>query len=754
MPASLDIRLLGPFRVSVQGEAVDESRWARKKARTLVKLLALEPGRELLRDVLIERLWPELDAEQGLNNFHKTLHAARRALEPDLKPGAVSSYLVTQDQKVALRAPGELFIDAEEFEKRARAALASGDPGDYAAALEPYAGELLAEDRYEDWASVRRDKLANLHQEVLVRYAAVRESPVAIELLEQAVAAMPGNENAHRHLMRLHALAGNRHLAVAQYRQCAEALRRDLDAEPEAATQRLYEEIQTGLLGPAAVEAPAGEPALTAAAAPGVPAKTHRFRLLVAGLFAAALALGGAWYFSRSGERIESLAVLPFTSDTGVSLDYLADGLTEGLINALSQVRPLRVMARSTVFTYKGKAADPRAVGRAIGVRAVLSGHVVRRDGNLAVSIELVDTRDGAQIWGARYSFEPTALSAAQSRLAAEVTAALSLRPRDTGYTRVATRDPRAYDFYLRGRYHWNERTDAGYQKAIEYFDQAIAVDPGYALAFAGLADSYGLLGWQSAPPRAYLPKARSMALQALALDDKLAEGHTSLGMIKALYDWDWRGAEAEFRRAIELNPGYATAHHWLAVHLNGQGRHDEARAEFARALELDPLSRIINVNAGYPDHYQGKLDLAMKAYRRAVDLDPDFVTAHEDLALALEQAGREPEAAAEVVRYLTAAGEPALAERFRQAARTKGYKAGLQAWLDETLSRANALYVSPIEIAQLYVRTGNKEKAFEWLDRAFAERTAPLVYLKADPLYAALRSDPRYQALLVRIGL
>ncbi len=753
MPAALEIRLLGPFRVSVQGEAVDESRWARKKARTLVKLLALEPGRELLRDVLIERLWPELDAEQGLNNFHKTLHAARRALEPDLKPGAVSAYLVTQDQKVALRAPGELFIDADEFEKRARASLASHEPGDYAAALELYAGELLPEDRYEDWASVRRDKLANLQQEVLVRYAALRESHGAIELLERAVAAMPGNENAHRQLMRLHALAGNRHLAIAQYRQCAEALRRDLDAEPEAATQRLYEEIQAGLLGPAAPEAPVGEPAAKAAE-PATPVRRHRSWALVAGLLAVALALGGAWYYTRTGERIESLAVLPFTSDAGVSQDYLADGLTEGLINSLSQVRPLRVMARSTVFTYKGKAADPRAVGRAIGVRAVLTGHIVRRDGNLAVSIELVDTRDGAQIWGARYSFEPTGLSAAQSRLATEVAAALSLRPRDTAYTRVATRNPRAYDFYLRGRYHWNERTDAGYQKAIEYFDQAIAVDPGYALAFAGLADSYGLLGWQSAPPRAYLPKARSMALQALALDDKLAEGHTSLGMIKALYDWDWRGAEAEFRRAIELNPGYATAHHWLAVHLNGQGRHDEARAEFARALELDPLSRIINVNAGYPDHYQGKLDLAMKAYRRALDLDPDFVTAHEDLALALEQAGRKPEAAAEIVKYLTAAGEPALAERFRQAARTRGYQAGLQVWLDETLARANALYVSPIEIAQLYVRCGDAAKAFEWLDRAFAERTAPLVYLKTDPLYAPLKSDPRYQALLLRIGL
>ena len=753
MPAALEIRLLGPFRVSVQGETVDESRWARKKARTLVKLLALEPGRELLRDVLIERLWPELDAEQGLNNFHKTLHAARRALEPDLKPGAVSAYLVTQDQKVALRAPGELFIDADEFEKRARASLASGDPGDYAAALELYAGELLAEDRYEDWASVRRDKLANLHQEVLVRYAALRESHGAIELLEQAVAAIPGNENAHRQLMRLHALAGNRHLAIAQYRQCAEALRRDLDAEPEAATQRLYEEIQAGLLGPSAPEAPVGEPAAKAAE-PATPVRRHWSWALVAGLLAVTLALGGAWYYTRSGERIESLAVLPFTSDAGVSQDYLADGLTEGLINALSQARPLRVMARSTVFTYKGKTADPRAVGRAIGVRAVLTGHIAQRDRNLAVSIEVVDTRDGAQIWGAQYTFETTGLSAAQSRLATEVAAALSLRPRDTAYTRVATRDPRAYDFYLRGRWHWNQRTDAGYQKAIEYFDQAIAVDPGYALAFAGLADSYGLLGWQSAPPRAYLPKARSMALQALALDDKLAEGHTSLGMIKALYDWDWRGAEAEFRRAIELNPGYATAHHWLAVHLNGQGRHDEARAAFARALELDPLSRIINVNAAYPDYYQGRLDLAIKAYRKVIDLDPGFVTAHEDLAVALEQAGREAEAAAEVGRYLTAAGEPALAERFRQAVRARGYRAGLETWLTEILTRANASYVSPIEIAQLYVRSGNTAKAFEWLERAFDERSAPLVYLRADPLYAPLRPDPRYRSLLDRLGL
>ena len=749
MPPTLDIRLLGPFRVSVAGEPVDESRWVRKKARTLVKLLALEPNRELLRDVLIERLWPELDPEQGLNSFHKTLHAARRALEPELRSGAASSFLLTQDQKISLRAPDELFIDADEFERRARAALASNAPGDYSAALELYAGELLAEDRYEDWASVRRDKLAGLHQELLLRYAALQETHGALELLEQATRAVPGNENAHRQLMRLHALAGNRHLALVQYRQCAEALKRDLDAEPEAATQRLYEEIQAGLIGPSDAA-----PAASVAAPASAPASARHRWILPAALAALAAVLAAGWYSTRTGDRIESLAVLPLTSDQGGPMDYLADGLTEGLINSLSQIRPLRVMARSTVFTYKGKAIDPREAGRAIGVRAVLTGHVSQRERNLAVSIELVDTRDGAQIWGAQYTFEPTGLSAAQSRLASEVAAALSLKPRGADFAHVSTRDPRAYDYYLRGRWHWNQRTAPGHQKAVEYFEQAIALDPGYALAYAGLADSYGLLGWQSAPPRAYLPKARSMALKALALDDKLAEGHTSLGMIKALYDWDWRGAEAEFRRAIELNPGYATAHHWLAVHLNGQGRHDEARVEFARALELDPLSRIINVNAGYPDHYQGKLDLAMKAYRRALDLDPSFGAAHSDLALALEQAGREADAAAEVARYLAGAGDAALTERFRQAARAKGYRAGLQVWLDALLERANASYVSPMEIAKLYVRLGNAAKSFEWLDRAFDERSAPLVYLKTDPIYLPLRQDPRYGALLARLGL
>jgi TolB-like protein len=474
----------------------------------------------------------------------------------------------------------------------------------------------------------------------------------------------------------------------------------------------------------------------------------------VAAVAALAALLALAWNSVRSGDRIESLAVLPFTSDQGASLDYLADGLTEGLINSLSQLRPLRVMARSTVFAYKDRAISPREAGQAIGVRAVLAGRVARRGRDLVVSIELVDTRDGAQLWAARYAFELGELNAAPVRLAFEVAAALSVKPRGVDFARASTRDPRAYDAYLRGRWHWNQRTSAGYQKAIEYFEQASAVDPGYALAYAGLADAYGLLGWQSAPPRAYLPKARAMALRALSLDDRLAEGHTSLGMIKALYDWDWQGAEAEFRRAIELNPGYATAHHWLAVHLNGQGRHDEARAEFAQALALDPLSRIINANAGYPDHYQGRIEAAIVAYRKALDLDPGFATAHEDLSLALEQSGREAEAAAEVVRYLKAAGEPSLAERFERVSRERGYKPALQAWLDEVLRRANAAYVSPLQIAQLYLRTGNAPKALEWLERACDERSAGLVYLKTDPQYAPLRSDPRFPSLLARVGL
>lgn len=572
---ALRIHLFGAFRVIAGGVPIGDPQWARKKARTLVKILALDPSHEASRERLIEMLWPDLDPEAGLNNFHKTLHAARRALEPGLEAGAGSRFLVTRELKLALRAPGGLWVDALEFEARAKAGLESGEPGPIREALDLSAAEFLEEDRLEDWAAIPRERMAALRQELLLGLAAIEERAgnwhVADGLLNQAAVEGPLNEKAHRALMKLHAGRGNRHLALAQFRRCAEILKRELDAEPESATVRLFEQIQAGETGtaprdPEPVPAPVGP--LSAAALPA-PARRKFFALAAAG--GATLALGAAamwraWRPATGRQPIGSLAVLPFQIPRGAAIEHVSEGLVEELISTLSRLPRLRVMARSTVFAYKDKSADPRAAGKAVGVAALLTGTIASDGGSgLRLSVELVDTSDGARLWGNQYPLSTRELSVVQARIANDVAAALAYEFHGDEQKELVptySGDPRAHEAYLRGRFHWNQRTETGFRKVIEYFESAIAIDPRYARAFAGLADCHGLLAFSDAPPAENFPKARAMAEKALQLDPRLAEAYTSLAMVKALFDWDWAGAEADFRKAIELNPGHATAHH------------------------------------------------------------------------------------------------------------------------------------------------------------------------------------------------
>ena len=776
MTGTLQITLLGSFSVAVDGEPVPEERWARRKAKTLIKILALEPTRELHRDQLVERLWPDLEPSLGQNNLHKTLHAARRALEPQLEPGTPSRFLVTVEQRLALRAPAAYQIDAVDFEQAAATALAAPGRDTLTTAIDLYRGELLPEDRYEDWAAAARERLAQRYSELLDHLGqieqAARDYAAAVEVWQKAIGVDPCNETAHRGLMYAYAASGRRHLAINQYRVCTEELRRQLEAEPEVATTALYEQIVSGHFPALAMTAaatgdstrvqPASSFTAPAAAFPekqsvlpsesGWPARMRIRWAIGAATGLAAWGAWGAWRQWQGSQAIRSLAVLPFTSDA--ALEFVADGLTEGLINRLSRLPALRVMARSTVFRFKGPAVDPREAARAIGVRALVTGRVVQQGSALVVSAELVSADDGAQLWGRQYRLEAEQLTSAQSAIASDLAAVLALPLLPETRRRLEepeTRSPAAYNNYLRGRFLLNRRTAASFRQAIELFDEAIRLDPAFAEAYTGLADCYGLLAFDAASPRENMTRARAMATRALQLDPNLAEAHTSLAMVKALYDWDWAGAEAEFRRAIELNPGNATAHHWFGVHLNGQGRRAEAEAELRRALELDPLSRIITVNAAYPAHFQRDYATAERLYRRALELDPTFVVAHEDLALLLEQTGRLEESARATATLLRLSQEPDLAARFEAES---GYAAKLNLLRAHRVAQSRTEYVAPMVIADLSARLGDAEQAFTWLDRALEQRAAPLVYLKVDPRYRLLRADPRFAVLLRKIGL
>ena len=482
------------------------------------------------------------------------------------------------------------------------------------------------------------------------------------------------------------------------------------------------------------------------------------YGLTAALLLVIGIAIGGVTHFRTPSDLpANSLAVLPLSNgSSGADLEYLGDGITETIINNLSQLPGLRVMARSTVFRYKGKDQDPRVIGRELGVEAVLTGRVVQVGDNLVISTELTNVSDGSQLWGEHYNRKLADLLAVQEDIARQITFKLQLHLSGEQQKLLARRytdDTDAYQLYLRGLFYFNKRTNQGFLKAVDYFQEAIQHDAGYALAYAGLANCYGLLGWESSPATDYIPKAQAAADKALRIDSEMAEAHTSRAMIKALYEWDWPGAEAEFRRAIELNPGYATAHHWYGVHLGAMGRFEEAKHELQRALDLDPLSLIINLNNAYPYHYTHQYDRALAIYQKTIEMDPSFAWAHEDLMLAYEQQGRQREAIEEGATALRLSGNPDLANAVQHAYTDGGYKAALQSWLNGVALESKSHYVSPMRFAQLYTRLGDRDQAFEWLQKAYARRCGPLVYLNVDPQYNSLRPDPRFRQLLEKMG-
>ena len=474
------------------------------------------------------------------------------------------------------------------------------------------------------------------------------------------------------------------------------------------------------------------------------------------------LAAAGLFYrFARRAETIDSLAVLPFVNvSADQDVEYLSDGITESLINSLSQLPHLRVISRDSAFRYKGKETDAQTVGHELGVRAVFKGRVMQRGNGLAISAELVDARDNSHIWGQQYSRKASDIFALQEEIAKEMTTALRVRltgEDEKRLTKSYTANPEAYEDYLKGRFWWNKRTEQGLDKGIEYFQQAVAKDPTYALAYSGLADCYSLLPvYGFVPPKEDFPKAKEAALKALQLDDTLAEAHVSLAYIKTFYDWDWSGAEREFQRAIALNPSYATAHQWYGTALRTIGRLEEAIAEQKRALELDPLSLVINRDLGFTFYVSRQYDQVIEQERKTLELEPNFVGAHRTLGLAYLQKSMYKEGIAEIEKELVLyPGNTRVLAGLGYAYAVAGKRAEAQKVLDKLNQLSKQSYVPADAMALVYAGLGDKDKAFEWLEKSYEERSTVSYYpLKADPIYDPLRSDPRFADLLRRMNL
>ena len=494
----------------------------------------------------------------------------------------------------------------------------------------------------------------------------------------------------------------------------------------------------------------------TMASAAGM--KRSRYLYAGAALVFVALVAGAAWtMFRGSGATIDSVAVLPFSMSTvgAEDTDYLTDGLTETLINGLAQLPNLRVSARSVVFRYKGQNVDAQEVGQTLGVTAVVTGRVGVREDRLVIQAELMDVDTGTQLWGGQYNRPRTDLLVVQEEIAEEILE--TLQPRLSGderrrVTRRYTDDAEAFQLYLQGRYHWNKGTIDGYKRAIDYFQQAISKDPRYALAHAGLADSYLLLGsyWVET-----LPEAKAAAEQALAIDDSLSEAHVALGSIKLLLDWDWPAAERAFQRGLSLNPSSALAHNQYASYLATIGRLDEALNQVRRAQGLDPLSPIVNSDLGRYLLYAGQHDEAVAQFRKTLEFDPNSVSARRGLGLAYRANRQNAEAITELKRALELSeNSPIILGDLGAAYAGAGDRAAAEGVLKQLTAMADKQYVPASARAMVYAALGDATRALDALEKAHSEHDFAITQIAVAPWAQPLRGDPRYVDLVNRLGL
>jgi eukaryotic-like serine/threonine-protein kinase len=458
--------------------------------------------------------------------------------------------------------------------------------------------------------------------------------------------------------------------------------------------------------------------------------------------------------------HIHAIAVLPFVNvGADPNIEYLADGVTEGIISSLSRVPELRVMARSTVFSYKGRDINAQKVGKELNVDAVLMGRIAQRGDTLTIQTDLVSVSDGSELWGDQYNRKVSDLIAVQGDIAKEIYG--NLRPRIVGTeesVQVAkhdTENPEAYQLYLQGLFYWNKWTEEGFRKATDYFNQAVEKDPNYAQAYAGLADTYNFLGESGyIAPRQVWQNAKSAAMHAVKLDDALPEAHISLALVWESYDWNWAGAESEFKRAIQLNSNNPSAHQWYGDFLTRLGRFDEARVELKKAQELDPLSLLTNTSLGRQLYFTRQYDAAVQQLKKTLDMDPKFVPAQHAIEAVYAQNGMFKEAIGEQQNVLTLSGNPDLAAAIGEDFNTSGYPGVMKSWLEGLKEVSKRGYVSSYNIAQIYARLGDKNQALASLEMALEQRDSNLTYVKVEPTFDDIHSDPRFQRLVQQLNM
>jgi TolB-like protein/Tfp pilus assembly protein PilF len=456
--------------------------------------------------------------------------------------------------------------------------------------------------------------------------------------------------------------------------------------------------------------------------------------------------------------EFRSLAVLPFANGTAdPNAEYLSDGLTESIINSISQLQNLRVVARNTVFRYKSREVDPQEVGRELGVCSVLTGRILQLGDRLIIRAELIDVLDGWQIWGEQYHRKLSDILAVQEEISEAISAKLKVQLTREEKDRLGKRytdNVQAYQLYLKGRYHWNKYTQSGLRKAIDYFGQAIEIDPTYALAYAGLADSYYRLSNVYAPTREAMPKAKAAVMKALEIDETLSEAHAALGLIKMFYEWDWSGAQEEFTRAIEINPNYAIAHQRFGLYFNLVGRPDEAMRELELAVAMDPLSPQIYWSFAVAFFLTREYEQAIDEIKKTLEIDANYPPALYLLGRIYIELGRLAEAIAEFKKILGLNDAPMFLAALGHAYALAGKQRDARKVLDDLEEQSKQRYVSAYSKAAIHLALGDKNRAFACLEQAYEKRCEMITWLRVDPAFDSIRTDLRFANLLRRVGL
>ncbi|HEX8276353.1 MAG TPA: tetratricopeptide repeat protein [Longimicrobiaceae bacterium] len=720
----LALQLLGGAFLTDGGAPVSGPA-AQRHRLALLALLAASPGGRASRDRLVALLWPESGGAAARRLLNVALHALRGRLGDDA--------LLSLADDVVLR-PEAVPSDVGRF----RAAL---DAGDRRAAAGVYAGPFLhgfhlgGAGEFDRWAEGVRGGLARAHQEALEALAeeaaAAGDARGAAGWWRRLAAEDPACARVALRLMEALERAGDRAGALRHAAVHAALLREELDAEPDPEVLALAERLRRApAVSPPAPAERAPEPA--AAEPPARPAP-------------------------RAG-----IAVLPFEDDTrGRRGEYFSDGLTEEITDALSRVRGLRVIARTSAFAFRGTPLPAPEIGRRLGVDHLLEGSVRRSGRSLRVGVRLVEAATGSLLWSGRYEGEVGDVFAVQDEIARAVVGALRVELAGEGGGPLvlgSTGDPEAHALYLRGRAAWYARTPRGLEEAVAYFGRALERDPDYALAHIGVADACNMLGafdYGVRPPGEVYPRAREAAARALALRPDLAEAHTALASVLLNHEWDWEGAARAFRHALRLNPGYAMAYQWYSLYLGATGRHAEALEAVRRARELDPVSPVMGTALARQLYFARDFAAAAREYRGVLAQDPGFLPARLGLGLVLAQAGAVEDALAELERARDAAGDaPALLALLGHAQARAGRRAEARGTLARLRALAAERWVPPEYFAAVHLGLGDADAALDQLERACDARSGSVVYLGVDPLLDPVRADPRFRRLCARVGL